>query len=51
MVLSVKLTVELESGTTFSIPVVPVHLRDVFAISPGQNIGKIVDFQPAVAYI
>ena len=38
--MGVKLTVELESGITFSIPVVPVHLRDVFAISRGQKMEK-----------
>ena len=41
---SVKLTVELESGISFSIPVVPVHLQDVFAISSGQKREKIANF-------
>ena len=35
------MTVELESGIIFSIPVVPVYLWDVFALSLGQKVKKL----------
>ena len=44
--MGVKLTVELESGITFPIPVVPLHLRNVFAIFLGQKMEKLHILSP-----
>ena len=45
------MTVELESGISFSIPVVPVLVRDDFVISPGQKLEEIENFGPPATYI